>query len=159
LPGNLTVPRGGPRATGRRIAQFVYFGLAGAVAAAAIWQITGQVFFRSPPPGSAPYASCEAGIDALYQAILRGRAEAENETRDDEAALRRYRQVVDADWRWRDAVASMCGPAHQALLDAVERLRYSEEHGVRHRGGELSALRRRVQQLVTEELGTPSPAR
>ena len=147
-------PEGVGARTGRRAAQVFYFGFVGLFAVAAVVQITHQVFFASSLPGS-PFRTCEAGLHALYDAIERGRAAAEHGPDDDEeAALRRYREAVLPEWRHRDEIGKLCGadPSHVTLLDAIERLRYSEEHGVRHQAVELAALRRKVKGL----LGTPT---
>jgi hypothetical protein len=143
-------PEGRNARRGRRVAQVVYFAFAGFFAAASVVQITQQVFFASEEPRS-PFASCHAGLSALYDAVERGRVAAEHgPDEDEETALRRYREAVLPEWRHRDAVAALCGtdPKLVTLLDAIERLRYSEEHGVRHQAVELAALRRRVKGLL-----------
>jgi hypothetical protein len=153
--------RRGPRFKGRRLAQAIYYALAVCVAMAATWQITQQVFFADRPSGKVPYANCDEGLRALYQSIETSRVAATlpaaGERQDSEAALRRYRQTVEQTWRWRQAVARMCGPERNGVLDAIERLRYSEEHGVRQQAAELSALRRTVRVLVSKELGSATP--
>ena len=144
------------RRTGRRVAQVIYYAVAAAVATAACWQITMQVFFVDGPEGTIPYKTCEEGLRGLYASIDRGRELAEDyrpDERLEEDSLRRYRAWAERSWRWRDQVQAMCqGSRHEALLDALEQLRYSEEHGVRQQAGELSALRRRVRRLVAEQL-------
>jgi hypothetical protein len=149
------------RNRGRRIAQFVYYALAAAVALAATVQITRQVFFSAEPP-AATYQSCEDGLRALYDAVERARAAAERVLPDEseEAPLLRFRQEVAGPWGARDAVAELCAsqPEHRQLLEALERLRYSEEHGVRHQAEELTALRGRVRKLM-DELSAPAPSR
>jgi hypothetical protein len=66
--------------------------------------------------------------------------------------LLRYRAAVGPSWRHRDGVLEMCGSSAEArrLLDALERLRYSEEHAVRHQATELTALRQRVRRLMAQ---------
>ena len=74
------------------------------------------------------------------------------------AALLRYRAAIAPSWRHRDAVEQMCrSTEHDGLLDAIERLRYSEEHGVRSRATELTALRRRVSLQMERTLGSVEP--
>lgn len=154
--------RRGPRFWGRRVAQVVYYLLVVAVAGIATAQITEQVFFPDPPAETAPFASCEEGLWVLFEAIEQGRAAAirldpgEIDT-DPEEALQRYRDAVRPAWAHRPQVGALCGSRHGGLLDALERLRYSEEHGVRHQAVELTALRRRVRSQVAESL--PSDAR
>lgn len=135
-----------------RVAQVAYFGFVGLFALAAVVQITRHVFF-SEPDGPMPFATCRDGLSALYRAVERGRHAAEHGAKDDdeEAALLRYRTAVLPDWRYRDSIARLCEaePTAIALLDAIERLRYSEEHGVRHQAVELTALRRKVSDLMT----------
>lgn len=128
----------------------LYGALALFVIATPVVQVTRQVFFAPAPRGTG-FATCQAGIAALYDAIERGRVAAEHGDDDDEeAALLRYREAVAPDWAHRDAIAETCRGEPRALtvLDAIERLRYSEEHSVRHQAVELTALRRRVKALV-----------
>jgi hypothetical protein len=138
----------------------VYYGMCVVVAAVGTFEITWQVFFDRPadPP---PWSSCDEGLGALYRAIGAAREAAEHELPADdasespEAALGRFREVAGTAWRYRDAVADLCraDPSRTALLDAMEQLRYSEEHDVRHQAAELAARRRRVRQLVETTLG------
>jgi hypothetical protein len=154
-------PRRGARFVGRRVAQAVYYALAVFIAGAATVQITQQVFFPEPASEPAPFGSCDAGVRALFDAIEAGRVAADRrnhgeiDTHPDEA-LNRYRDTVAPIWAHRPAVAELCGGQHRRLLDALERLRYSEEHGVRHQAVELTALRRRVRSLVAESLPAPT---
>ncbi|MBM4376460.1 MAG: hypothetical protein FJ095_15370 [Deltaproteobacteria bacterium] len=145
-------PPGTGSRIGRRVGQVAYFGFVGFFALAAVVQITRHVFFPEPD-GPVPFATCSDGLSALYQAVERGRQAAEHGANDDdeEAALLRYRSAVLPDWRYRDSIARLCdaNPKAIAVLDAIERLRYSEEHGVRHQAVELTALRRKVKDLLT----------
>ncbi len=150
-----------PRRLGRRAAAGLYYLTVAAIAVASLIQITQQVFFPQPPSALAPFSSCVDGLRQLYQAIERGRHAAETPDphgeRNEEAALLRYRNAVTPVWQHRDAAARLCTkqPNHRDSLDVIERLRYSEEHGVRHQAAELTALRRRVQKLVKERLSVP----
>lgn len=149
---------GNGRFRGRRVAQALYYLLVAGIATAATVQVTRQVFFVEPPP-AAPFTSCRDGLRQLYQAVQRGRHLAENAASDDEeTALLRYREAVEPMWRHRDAVLLRCrtDPDGMRLLDALERLRYSEEHGVRHQATELTALRKRVRRLMAGEPDAPS---
>ena len=144
----------GPRAKlGRRVAQILYFAIAGFMSVASVVQLTRHVFF--PAAAETPqFGSCRDGLRALYQAIERGRIAAERgQDEDEEAALLRYRAAVAPDWSHRDSVAQQCSgdPMEISALDAIERLRYSEEHSVRHQAVELSALRQKVKELVTRD--------
>ncbi len=135
---------------GRRIAQLLYFAFVGLLGGAAIVQITHQVFFPGARENS-PFQSCSEGLSALYQAIELGRSAAERGPEaDEEGALLRYREAVAPDWRHRDSVARLCADDAKkiSVLDAIERLRYSEEHSVRHQAVELSALRQKVKELA-----------
>jgi hypothetical protein len=140
---------------GRRVGQFAIFALAGLIAILATVQITHQVFFPPSASDAPSLATCRDGLAVLYRAIDRGRQAAERgDDRDEEAALLRYREAVAPDWRHRDRVAALCRSNEQdlATLDAIERLRYSEEHSVRHSAVELSALRQQVRQLVEADV-------
>ena len=160
------------RRMGRRVAAGIYYATMAAIAVASLVQITRQVFFPQQPSSPAPFSTCVDGLRELYQAIERGgpgaapppppRAaetpDAQGE-RNEEAALLRYRSAVTPTWQHRNAVARLCANdrSHRESLDAIERLRYSEEHGVRHQAAELTALRRRVQKLVKKRLSvTPT---
>ena len=90
---------------------------------------------RSCSPWSEVCFSPGSGLS--FRPVMRHRS-------DPEAALLRFRSLVDEAWAHRDAVAAQCGERHAALLDSLERLRYAEEHGVRHQAVELTSLRRRV---------------
>jgi hypothetical protein len=140
------------------VAQALYYGFVLFVAAAAVWQITAQVYFPSAPADPPPFASCEAGLLSFYDSIGAARREAAevppSGDRDEEAALARFRAALEPLWRHRASLASMCrDPRHEGVLDAIERLRYSEEHAVRHQAHELSALERQVGEMVAERLG------
>ncbi len=149
------------RLYGRRIAQAVYYALAAALAMAFTVQITNQVFFAPETIDTPHFQNCEEGLDALYQAIERGRAEAQRGSEgepNEEAALARYRAQVQPAWRHRVEVAQLCrGDESGSLLDALERLRYSEEHGVRRQAAELTELRQRVRRMFTEQRSKAAP--
>ena len=150
----------GPRRIGRRLAQGLYCAGVAALCLAAVVQVSGQVFCVEPPAEPPPFASCDEGLRELLAAVERGRRAAEWSAADggdvdEEAALSRYRAAVVPVWRHRDAVATLCTGERRAALDAVERLRYSEEHGVRSQAGELTALRQRVRKLVGHGASEP----
>ena len=123
-------------------------------------QVVREAFFARQPDGPLPFASCRDGLHALYAAIERGREAARqaNESGEvrpgEETALARYREAVNPTWRYRDQIADLCRttPEQAGALDAIERLRYAEEHGVRSQAEELSSLRRRVRQIVQQSL-------
>lgn len=144
------------RFKGRRTAQVIYYAVAAAIAAASMWQITHQVFFASTTAEKMPYDSCDQALRALYRSIDEGQraAQIDDGQADNEAALRRFRASVASAWQWRHAVADMCrGAGQEGLLDAIEQLRYSEEHGVRRQAAELTHQRRHVRDLVATNLG------
>jgi len=123
-------------------------------------QVVRQAFFPPEPNGPAPFSTCRDGLHALYAAIELGREAARqaNESGDgssgEETALARYREAVEPTWRFRDQVQRLCrsAPEQEGALDAIERLRYAEEHGVRSQAEELSSLRRRARQIVQQSL-------
>ncbi len=116
-------------------------------ASAAAVAVTLQVFAAPPGPR---FGSCEDGIRALAGAIDRARAAAAASDGDEDDAIARFRRALEPDWAGFDGVASSCRtkPENQRALDAIERLRYAEEHAVRREAGELAPLRRRVQAIV-----------
>src|SRR6185436_2674975 len=132
------------------------YGLAAVLTVSSTWQLLRQVFLTPAPPS--PYASCEDGLRALAGAVARARNAASG-TEGEDAALGRFRQALEPDWRYRDSVEVSCrgsAPSERAL-DAIERLRYAEEHAVRREAGDLAPLRRRVRAIVDGPLA-PSPA-
>lgn len=147
-----------PRAIGRRIGAIVYWALVVGVSVTGAVQVTWQVLFQPGPP--APYATCQDGLRALFGALVRARDAAGNTEAGEDAALARFRDALQPEWRYRDGVAAKCRGAtkDEGALDAIERLRYAEEHAVRREAGELAPLRRRVQGIVDADLGgTPAP--
>jgi hypothetical protein len=130
----------------------VYYTLVVLVCGAVAFQITHQVLFQEGP--AAPYATCHEGLRALFSAVARAREAAATSEAGEDEALARFRRALDPEWTYRDGVAAQCRPSAKdaGTLDAIERLRYAEEHAVRREAGELAPLRRKVQAIV-EQLG------
>ncbi|KYF78628.1 hypothetical protein BE11_08580 [Sorangium cellulosum] len=151
-----TARRRGPRALGRRIAQVAYYSVAALIIVACTLQIIRQVFFLPVVPS--PYGSCQEGLLALVRAVDRARDAAPG-TDGEDAALARFRSKLAPEWTYRDGVAASCrGSAEdERALDAIERLRYAEEHAARREAGDLAPLRRRVRAIVDGQLGPVSP--
>jgi hypothetical protein len=126
-----------------------WIGVVGAV------QVTRQVMFA--PSAPLPYASCREGLRAMVAALDRARHAAPGLDGREEVALDRFRRSLEPEWSYRHQIAAACrGQAEdERALDAIERLRYAEEHAVRREAGDLAPLRRRVQAIVDERL---SPA-
>jgi hypothetical protein len=128
----------------------IYYVLVGVVVLAGAGEVSYQVFFSDRAPS--PYATCAEGLRALYGATEEARRAAAD-SHGEEDALTRFRGALDPTWARRDSIAATCkSPADEALLDAIERLRYAEEHAVRREAGDLAPLRQRVQSLVENEL-------
>ena len=155
-PGSAPYPGSTGRARGRRIALTLYYAVVALVGGAIAVQVTQQVFFE--PAAQPPYATCQQGLQALFSAVARAREAAAGSEGGEDAALARFRSALEPEWTYRDGVASLCRrPAattggDTGTLDAIERLRYAEEHAVRREAGELAPLRRKVQALVDGEL-------
>jgi hypothetical protein len=145
-----------PRARGRRIAQALYYSIAALIIVTATGQILQQVFYL--PALQPPYASCQEGLLALARGVERAR-EAAPGTDGEEAALARFRSKLHPEWTYREGIAALCrGSAeNERALDAIERLRYAEEHAARREAGDLAPLRRRVRAIVDDQLGPTSP--
>jgi hypothetical protein len=122
----------------------------------ATFQICRQVFFRPVTPS--PYATCREGVRALFDAVERARRAAPG-TDGEDAAIERFRAALGPTWQHFDGVAAACKPSQkdQGALDAIERLRYAEEHAVRREAGDLAPLRRQVQAIIDGDL-KPSDA-
>jgi hypothetical protein len=130
----------------------VYYTMVVLVGGTVAVQISRQVLFSPGPP--APYATCHEGLHALFTAVARARDAAAGSEGDEDKALGRFRSALEPEWAFRDGVAKRCRPsaADAGTLDAIERLRYAEEHAVRREAGELAPLRRKVQAIV-DQLG------
>lgn len=152
-PSNPPNPPGATgRARGRRIALTLYYAVVALVGGTIAVQVTQQVFFE--PAAPPPYATCQQGLQALFSAVARAREAAAGSEGGEDAALARFRSALEPEWTYRDGVASLCRrPAattggDTGTLDAIERLRYAEEHAVRREAGELAPLRRTVERKV-----------
>jgi hypothetical protein len=143
------------RRRGRRVALGIYYAICLGLCVTGSVQITQQVF--GSPAAPSPYAGCHEGLLALVSAVDRARSAAPGIDGED-AAIDRFRGALLPEWSHRDAIASVCGnaAADKRALDAIERLRYAEEHAVRREAGDLAPLRRRVQAIVEKELGAGS---
>jgi hypothetical protein len=143
------------RRRGRRVALAIYYAVAGGVCVAGALQVTLQVYWSPSRPS--PYAGCREGQVALVSAIDRARKAAPG-TDGEDAAIDRFRSALLPEWSHRDAIAGTCrtkADDERAIdaLDAIDRLRYAEEHAVRREAGDLAPLRRRVQAIIENELG------
>jgi hypothetical protein len=143
------------RRRGRRALLGVYYGVVLAICVASTVQITKEVFFAQASPS--PYTSCREGLGALAKAVERARRAATDEAGED-AAIDRFRQALQPEWTYRDAVSTSCRGSEpdEGALDAIERLRYAEEHAVRREAGDLAPLRRKVQTIVEKDLALPT---
>lgn len=140
---------------GRRVALGLYYATVLAIIVSSTWQITRQLFFFPEP--TSPYRGCREGLDALVAAVERARGAAPGLDGED-AAIRRFRLALSPAWGYRDQIAASCKGAHddEHALDAIERLRYAEEHAVRREAGDLAPLRRKVGAILGS--GRPTPA-
>lgn len=148
---------GRARARGRAVAVGIYYLLVAAIILAAAVQVVTQLFFQPVKPS--PYAGCRQGLVALVRAVERAR-EAAPGTDGEDAAVARFRSGLEPEWGYRDGIAATCrgSAGDERALDAIERLRYAEEHAARREAGDLAPLRRRVRAIVDGELGpAPSP--
>jgi hypothetical protein len=138
------------RARGRLIAMTVYYTMVVLVGGSVAAEVTRQVLFSPGPPS--PYASCHDGLRALSAAVARARDAAATSEGGEDDALARFRRALEPEWTYRDGVAATCRPSASdaGTLDAIERLRYAEEHAVRREAGELAPLRRKVQATINE---------
>jgi hypothetical protein len=110
-------------------------------------QICLQVW--APHVEPAPF-DCSAGTLALVDAVDSARAAAADEP-DEQAALAKFRGALAATWKYRPALTHSCAQSSEALrhLQAVDRLRYAEEHAVRYAAVDLAERRHEVKRLIT----------
>jgi hypothetical protein len=139
------------RKRSRALAVIVYYGAIVALCISATTQITQQVFYQPRVPS--PYKTCNEGLSALVSAIERARRLAPGNDGED-PAIERFRTALNPEWGYVDSIADACRGSikDEGALDAIERLRYAEEHAVRREAGDLAPLRRKVQAIVDSEL-------
>ena len=145
------------RARGRRVAYVLFYSIAVGISAAGAIQIFSQAFARHGAPESAA-STCEEGLSRLASAVARAR-KAASATDGEDAALGDFRKTLRPEWDDRDHVEDLCrsSPSSMAALDAIEQLRYAEEHAVRREAAELAPLRRRVQSIIPQGEAADSP--
>lgn len=150
-PAGPSPSRRGPRATGRRVAMASFYLVAAGLSLGSTAQLVQQVFLTPGAPAPAP--TCHEGLLALAAAVERARGAASGSDGED-LALTRFRQGLEPEWSGRDAIARSCAgdKGDERALDAIERLRYAEEHAVRKESGDLAPLRRRVRSIVETDL-------
>lgn len=139
------------RKRSRALAVIVYYGVIGVICISATVQITQQVFYQPRIPS--PYATCHEGLAALVAAVERARKAAPG-TDGEYPAIERFRKALNPEWTYFDSIADACRGSvnNEGALDAIERLRYAEEHAVRREAGDLAPLRRKVQAIVDSDL-------
>jgi len=104
-------------------------------------QITRQIHFPVVVPSG---TSCEQAQVELFSALERARSAGEANL-DQDTALARFRAALDPEWARIEGSRANCASTDQRRsLDALERLRYAEEHAVRREAASLAALRRQV---------------
>ncbi len=152
---------GGKR--GRRLASVAYYLVAGAVAAMATVQLTRQIFFSREGALNLAPSECLDAERRLYEALSRGRetADVAAASGDPELALAAFRAEVEPAWRGHERIREVCAhdPRLVRALDALERLRYAEEHGLRTHTTEVVAARRLVRELLGDDRVPAAPQR
>lgn len=146
------------QARGRRIAFILYYIAAVGVAGAGSVQVFLQAFQRREAP-ELGVTTCADGLARLSAAVDRARRAA-SLTDGEDAALLDFRKALTPEWDDRDHIEDLCRPSasSMAALDAIEQLRYAEEHAVRREAAELAPLRRRVQGIVPAETTRSGPS-
>jgi len=141
---------------GKRIAAVVFLTVVAAWVVLTSSQIIQQVLFPEVVPS--PYPTCEAGLKHLDAALDRARHAAGEGDEDPDEALSRFRASLEPEWRYLEGIRVSC-KSESGLrgLDALERLRYAEEHAVRREAASLAGLRRRVDLGPPTGASTPAP--
>jgi hypothetical protein len=143
-PPALSQPDGVPADVirrGRRWATIAFLSLVALFTLTQAGQITRQVQFPTVVPNA---TSCEQALFDLAAALERARSAGEA-TLDQDTALARFRAALDPEWAGIEGSRANCASTDQRRsLDALERLRYAEEHAVRREAASLAALRRQV---------------
>jgi hypothetical protein len=156
-PSLLSVPDDVPPAVvrrGRTLATVVFLAVVAVFTLTQAGQITKQVMFPEVVPSG---LGCEQSLASLHGALERARTAGEADL-DQDTALARFRAALDPEWATLEGARANCSSAEQRRsLDALERLRYAEEHAVRREAASLAALRRQVAADIAKH--TKSPAR
>ena len=142
---------------GRRVAYTVFYSMVVLFTLGSAAQITVQVYSPGEPwPGD-----CESGLRRLASSLDEAQRSSEGTDLGVEEALRRFRETIAPGWAVRAAVETTCHKTNNAALieafDALERLRYAEEIGVRRQAHDLAPLRRQARALVGARTGEPAP--
>jgi hypothetical protein len=141
----------------RRITTVVFLGLVGAWVLFVSAQIVRQVL--APEVPASPHASCVQGLRHLDAALVRARATATEGDDDPDQALARFRAELHPAWSALEGIRSTCKtPDERRGLDALERLRYAEEHAVRREAASLTVLRRNWAAML-QDLSVPAADR
>jgi len=141
------------RRKARRIAMTALYSLTALFIALAAGNVTWQVW--APSFSELPAENCRAGLAELAGAVQRARRAASSViTADEDAALSQFRAALSPEWQRRDGIAHACQSSRELsqALDVIDRLRYAEERAVRREVSELAPLRRRTEQILTNEL-------
>jgi hypothetical protein len=128
---------------GRRIVALAFLSFVVAWVIGATGPIVKVVLYPDATPP--PWASCREGQLALHDALTRAVLAAQGDDDADEA-LRRFRDALAPEWGELEGTRVLCRAveSERRSLDALERLRYAEEHAVRREASSLAALRRQV---------------
>jgi hypothetical protein len=127
-----------------------------AFVAYSVTQIVYQVFF--PEIRDQNGASCRVELTRLYGALERATRAGEEEA-EVSKAISAFRQSLRPEWDDFGAARHACEgtPETRRGLDALERLRYAEEHAVRLEASSLHVLRNRVRHDLGELGALPAP--
>lgn len=143
------------KSVSRRVARYrraaLGLGLLGIAAfvVMSVSQIVRQVFF--PPIRGEHGATCRVELTRLYAALERATRAGEEEA-EVSKAISAFRQSLQPEWDDFGAARQACegAPETRRGLDALERLRYAEEHAVRLEASSLHVLRNRVRHDLGE---------
>lgn len=127
---------------GRRVASVVFL----TVVVLWVGYVSGQIVVQSlhPAPVTPGWETCDQALGELTAAVDRARGAAEGHD-DVDTALTHFREALRPAWDGLEAAQKRCvSQEDRRSLDAIERLRYAEEHAVRREAASLSALRRQV---------------
>lgn len=140
---------------GRRVATIVFL----SVVVVWVLYVSGQIVVQAASPSVAgpAFDSCDHGLAQLFGAVERARGAAEGDD-DADTALKRYRTALSPEWTALEAARKLCvSEEDRRSLDAIERLRYAEEHAVRREAASLSVLRRQVASDLSRRSPPKSP--
>jgi hypothetical protein len=127
-----------------------YFCLVTVVIAISISQVARQVYAE---PAQVPAVRCSEELVRLMSAIDRATTKAQGSLGPAQDVLPQFRSDLSPEWDRLEPLRKACSnEPHAQALDAIEQLRYAEEHAVRRDSFELTDRRKQARLMLDQSL-------